>query len=275
MQEMSMTWAEILKAPPPLTMKGLRAFMERWKPGSTQGFEPATADQIAALAKPHGGLNALPRVYREFLETMGASTGDLQLTYYGTASISALLEDREGPQRERPDARRYLKFTMGEEREDSVGRRDTDDFFELTHPTPDERDATIIRIHEEDLIRGEGEVEHPFPTFSDWLRTIIVSRVVFGAEPREQTESYSFGRKPETPAKTYDFLMRLGFSLTELGASSAVIPLEHAGHGAIALIRSPTASIPRTGLRLRARDKAQQRILEEVISDHEEELSGG
>ncbi|CAM4542744.1 SMI1/KNR4 family protein [Myxococcus xanthus] len=268
-----MTWSKLLEAPPPLSMPGLLAFMERWKPGSTQGFEPATADQIAALAKPHGGINALPRVYREFLETMGASTGSLRLTF-GTTSISSLLEDREDLQRERPDARRYLRFTMGEEDEyNTTGRRDTDDFFELTRPTSDGRDAAIIRIHEEDLVRGKGEMEQPFPTFSDWLRTIIVSRLVFEADPDEQTEYYSLGRNPETPAKTYDFLTRLGFSLTELGASSAVIPLEHTEHGAITLIRAPTASIPRTGLRLRARDKAQQRILEEVISDHEEELS--
>ncbi|WP_233262087.1 SMI1/KNR4 family protein [Vitiosangium sp. GDMCC 1.1324] len=270
-----MTWSKLLEAPPPLSMRGLLAFMERWKPGSTQGFEPATADQIAALAKPHGGLNALPRVYREFLETMGASTGELQLTYYGTTSISALLEDREGPQRERPDARRYLKFTIGEEREDSVGRRDTDDFFELTRPTPDGRDAAIIRIHEEDLIRGKGEVEQPFPTFSDWLRTIIVSRVVLEAEPEEQTQYYDLESKPEAPAKTYDFLTRLGFSLTELGASSAVIPLEHTEYGAIALIRAPTASIPSTRLRLRARDKTQQALLNEVIEDHKQALRGG
>lgn len=272
---MRMTWSKLLEAPPPLSMPGLLAFMERWKPGSSQGFKPATADQIAALAKPHGGLNALPHVYREFLETMGASTGSLRLTF-GTTSISALLEDREDLQRERPDARRYLRFTMGEEDEfNTTGRRDTDDIFELFRPTPDGRDAAIIRIHEEDLVRGKGEVDRPFPTFSDWLRTIIVSRVVFDAEPEKQTEYYSLGRKPETPAKAYDFLTRLGFSLTELGASSEVVPLEHTEHGAIALIRAPTASIPRTGLRLRARDKAQQRILEEAISDHEEELSGG
>jgi hypothetical protein len=35
-----MTWSELLKSPPPLSMRGLLAFMERWKPGSTQGFEP-------------------------------------------------------------------------------------------------------------------------------------------------------------------------------------------------------------------------------------------
>jgi len=266
-----MTWSKLLEAPPPLSMPGLLAFMERWKPGSTQGFEPATADQIAALAKPHGGLNALPHVYREFLETMGASTGNLRLTF-GTPSISALLEDREGPQREWPDARRYLKFTMGEEGNEG---RNPDMFFELTHRTPNERDAAIIRIHEEDLIRGKVAPKKPFPTFSDWLRTIIVSRLVFEADPEEQTRYFDLESKPEAPAKAYEFLTRLGFSLTELGASPAVIPLEHAEYGAIALIDAATASIPSTSVQLRARDKAQQRILEEVISDNEEELSGG
>ncbi|OJH41566.1 hypothetical protein [Cystobacter ferrugineus] len=267
-----MTWSKLFEAPPPLSMTGLLAFMERWKPGSTQGFEPATADQIAALARPHGGIDALPRVYREFLATMGASTGSLRLTYYGTTSILALLKDREAPQRERPDSRRYLKFAIGE---DDYNGRHPDDFFELSRSTPDGRDAAIIRIHEEDLVRGKGAAEQPFPTFSDWLRTIIVSRVVFDTDPEKQTQYYSLGPKPETPAKAYEFFTRLGFSLTELGASSSVIPLEHQERGAIILISAPSASIPRTGLELRARDKAQQLLFEEIINDHEDELSGG
>ncbi|WP_233261850.1 SMI1/KNR4 family protein [Vitiosangium sp. GDMCC 1.1324] len=252
-------------------MRGLLAFMERWKPGSTQGFEPATAEQIAALAKPHGGLNALPRVYREFLETMGASTGNLRLKA-GTTSISALLEDREDPQRERPDARRYLKFTIGEEHPEE---RYPDDFFDLTHPTPDGRDAAIIRVHEEDLVRGKGAVEQAFPTFSDWLRTMVIARVVFATDPEEQTQYYNLGPKPETPARTYEFFTRIGFSLTELGASLDVVPLEHPERGAIALVSAPSTSIPRTGVELRARDKSQQALLNEVIEDHKQELSGG
>jgi hypothetical protein len=251
-------------------MTGLLSFMERWTPGSTQGFEPATADQIAALAKPHGGLNALPRVYREFLETMGASTGSLRLAF-GMTSILALLEDREDPQRERPDARRYLKFAIGE---DDYNGRHPDKFFELTRPTPDGRDAAIIRIHEEDLVRGKVEAEQPFPTFSDWLRTIIVSRVVFEADPEEQTRYYDLGPKSEAPAKAYDFFTRLGFLLTELGASSSVILLEHPEYGALARIRAPSTSIPTTGLLLRARDKVQQSILDEVVQDHKQELGG-
>jgi hypothetical protein len=254
-------------------MTGLLAFMERWKPRSTQGFEPATADQIAALAQPHGGLAALPRVYREFLETLDASTGGLRLKF-GTTSISALLEEREDPQRERPDSRRYLKFAIGE---DDYNGRHPDDFFELFRPTPDGRDAAVLRIREEQLVRGKVAVEQPFPTFSDWLRTVIVSRVVFETDPRKQTSSYYLGPNPEAPAKVYEFFTRLGFSLTELGASSAVVPLEHTERGALALIKAPSPSIlsPSTGVELRARDKAQQVLLDEVLKDHEQELRGG
>lgn len=265
-----MTWSEFLKAPPPLSMTGLPAFMERWKPGSTQGFEPATPDQIAALAKPHGGRNALPHVYREFLETMGASTGGLRLTF-GTTSISALLEEREDPRRERPDARRYLKFAIGE---DDYEERNPDAFFELSRPTPDGRDAAILEIREEDLVSGKVAAEQPFPTFSDWLRSIIVSRVVFEAAPEKQTQYYNLGASPEAPAKAFEFFTRLGFSFTELGASSAVIPLEHPERGAIARISAPSTLIPRTGVRLRARDKTQQLLLDEVIQDYKQELSG-
>ncbi|NTX05720.1 hypothetical protein HUA75_28590 [Myxococcus sp. CA040A] len=265
-----MTWSELLKAPPPLTMKELLPLMERWNPGSTQGFEPATVEQMTALARPHGGLNALPRVYREFLETMGSSTGRLRLKA-GTTSISALIEDLGDPQRERPDARRYLKFTIGEEHPEE---RYPDDFFELTRPTPDGLDAAIIRIREEDLVRGQGSAKQPFPTFSDWLRTTIVTRLVFATDPEKQTQYYSLGKKPETPAKVYNFFTRMGFSFTQLGASSDVIPLEHPERSAILLIDAPSASTPSTGVRLRARDKVQQLLLNEIIEDHKRELTG-
>jgi hypothetical protein len=266
-----MTWSEILKAPPPLSMTDLIAFMERWKPGSTRGFEPATANQAATLAQPHGGINALPRVYREFLATMGASTGGLRLKF-GTTSISVLLEELEDHQRERPDPRRYLKFAIGE---DDYNGRHPDDFFDLARPTPDGRDAAIIRIHEEHLVSGEVAAEQPFRTFSDWLRAVIVARVCFQASPEQRTPYYDLGPNPEAPAKAYEFFTRLGFSLTELGASSTVAPLEHQERGAIALIKAPTTSIPSTNVRLRARDKAQQLLLEEIIKDHQQELSGG
>lgn len=268
---MRMTWSDLLKAPPPLSMTGLPTFMERWKPGSTHGFAPATADQIAALAKPHGGPDALPRVYREFLATMGASTGGLRLKF-GTTSISMLLKDLEDHQREGPDIRRHLKFAIGE---DDYNGRHPDDFFDLARPTPDGLDAAILRIHERHLVSGKVAAEQPFPTFSDWLRAVIVSRVCLEADPRKRTSSYDLGPNPEVPAKAYEFFTRLGFSLTELGASSAIVPLEHPERGALTLISAPSTLLPSTGVEVRARDKAQQLLLNEVVRDHEQELSGG
>ncbi|NTX10980.1 hypothetical protein HUA76_09305 [Myxococcus sp. CA056] len=266
-----MTWSTILRSPPALSMTGLLAFMERWKPGSTHGFEPATTDQMTALAQPHGGLDALPGLYREFLATMGASTGEMRLMW-GTTSISALLEDLEDYQRERPDSRRYLKFAMGE---DDYNGRHPDDFFDLSRPTPDGRDTAILRIHEEDLVSSKVAAEQPFPTFSDLLRAVIVARVSLEAAPRKQTQTYNLGPNPEAPARTYEFFARLGFAPTELGASSSIIPLEHAERGAVALIRAPSTLIPRAGVEVRARDKAQQTLLDEIIQDHQQELSGG
>lgn len=265
-----LTWLELLKAPSSLSMTGLLAFMERWTPGSTQGFEPATPSQIAALAQPHGGLDTLPRVYREFLATMGKSIGGLRLKF-GTTSILALLEELEDHQRERPDPRRYLKFTIGED--DDNGRH-PDDFFDLARSTLDGRDAAIIRIHEEDLVSGKGAAEQPFRTFSDLLRAMIVVRVSLKDTPEQRTPYYSLGPNPEAPAKAYEFFTRLGFSLTELGASSTVVPLEHPERGAIVLIKAPTTSVSSTGVRLRARDKGQQLLLEEIIDDHRQELRG-
>jgi hypothetical protein len=266
-----MTWSEFLESPPPLSMTGLLAFMERWKPGSTHGFEPARADQIAVLAQPHGGIDTLPRVYREFLATMGASTGGLRLMW-GTTSISVLLEDLEDHQRERPDLRRYLKFAIGE---DDYNGRHPDDFFDLARPTPDGRDAAIIRIHERHLVSGKVAAEQPFSTFSDLLRAVIVAKVGLKAVPQQRTPCYDLGSNPEAPANAYALFTRLGFSLTELGASSAVVPLEHQERGAIALINAPSTLLPGTGVELRARDKAQQLLLEEIIKDHRQELSGG
>ncbi|WP_235216857.1 hypothetical protein [Archangium violaceum] len=209
-------------------------------------------------------------MYREFLATMGASTGGLRLKF-GTTSISVLLEDLKDHQRERPDSRRHLKFAIGE---DDYNGRHPDDFFDLSRPTPDGRDAAILRIHEEDLVSGKVAAERPFPTFSDWLRSVIVSRVCLEVGPKQHRRYYDLGPKPEAPAKAYEFFTRLGFSLTELGASSEVIPLEHPERGAIALISAPSTSIPSTGLELHARDKAQQLLLNEVIQDHKHELRG-
>ncbi len=45
--------------------------------------------------------------------------------------------------------------------------------------------------------------------------------------------------------------------------------------GSTSLTSAPSTSSPSTGVELRARDKAQQVLLDEVLKDHEQELSGG
>lgn len=266
-----LTWQELLKAPPPLSMGGLLTFLERWQPGSTRGFKPATAGQIALLAQLYGGPAALPRVYLEFLATMGESTGSLRLKS-GTTSISALLEEFHRQQPTRLERRRYLKFAIGGE--DYNGRL-PDDFFDLTLPTPDGRDAAIFRIHGEHLASDQAAAEQPFQTFSDWLRGVVISRTVWEALPQGKPLYYDLGPVPEAPAKAYDFLTRMGFSCTELGASAQVIPLECPKRGALALIRAATVLVPSASVRLRAREKAQQSLLAELLQDHRQELSAG
>lgn len=57
-------------------MKSFVAFVERYRPRFSQEIIPADRVDIAILEK-HAG--PLPGAYRQFLETMGASMGDLEL----------------------------------------------------------------------------------------------------------------------------------------------------------------------------------------------------
>ncbi len=266
-----MTWPELMQSPPPLSMTGVLAFMERWAPGSTRGFVPATAEQIEALGRAHGRVGTLPLVYRDFLAVMGQSTGRLRLKA-GTTSILALLDDLADRSTPSPDPRRYFKFALGEE---GAEERGPDDFFDLARPTADGRDAAVIRIREDLLTKGLSAPAQPFPTFSDWLRSVIISRVVFEVEPAKQTQYCNLGANPEAPSRAYAFFLRAGFSLTEFGASPAFVPLEHRGRGAVALIRAPSASVPRAAVEVRAHDKTQQQSLAELIADHRDSLRGG
>lgn len=264
-----MTWSAIPETAP-VRMPGLLAFMERWAPGSTAPLVPATPDQIAALAEPHGGLEALPPVYREFLATMGASMGDLGLMW-GTVAIGDLLEDQEDRERRRPDPHRFLKFGIGEENENG---RQADDFFDLQRPTADRMDAAIVRIHEEDLLSGAMRPEAPFATFSDLLRRVFTTRLGLDLESKRQVLSFGFGPDLAMVERVYEFLQRLGFSVNELGASRSVVPLEAPERGAIAVLRAPTPTIPGTGLRVRARAETEHRILGELLTDYEKDVMG-
>lgn len=259
-----MNWSDIPSAAP-VAMTGLLAFMERWKPRSTKELRAASADQIQLLAERHGGPEALPPVYRDFLATMGEAMGPWKLTR-GTTSISALLEDAQAADGERANPSRYLKFSIGE---DDYNGRQPDDFFDLSRPTQDGTDALVFRVHEERLIRGAPGAQYPFPTFSDLLRAVLVTKVALDLD-RGSSPFFTFGRHPAAAARAFGLLANLGFTTTELAASTNTIPLEARERGAAALLRRP--SDRDVSLRLRARDDAEERRLVEIIADHRAEL---
>ena len=163
---MRLTWKQVCEASP-VEMRGLLAFMERRRPGSTREVRAATPAQIAALAEPlDRGVDALPRVYIDFLETMGEHTGALKLTW-GITTITALLAERSEPERARPDPNRYFKFSIGE---DDYNGRQPDGFFDLARMRPDRSDAAVVRILEGDLVRRRSTPNEPFASFSDLVR---------------------------------------------------------------------------------------------------------
>jgi len=264
-----MTWSKI-DATSTVPMPGLVAFMERWRPGTTLELKAASPAQIASLAAPHGGVEAMPRVYVKFLETMGESMGGVRLTR-GTTSISELIDDRADEDRRRPDPRRYIKFSIGE---DDYNGRQPDDFLDLASLSADGGDAAIIRVHEHDLVSNDGPHDSPFATFSDLLRAVVVSKLGLHADRARPVLAFGLGTHPATPAKAYEFLLRLGFAPTELGTSPHVMPLEDARRGAIALLTGVSTRTPSTLLRIKARDKVQESLLKELVTDHERDLTG-
>lgn len=245
--------------------------MERWQKGSTADVRAATADQIAALVEPlNGGREALPEVYVDFLQTMGEHTGGLKLIR-GVTSISELLADREDRDKEHVDPNRYFKYGIGE---DDHNGRQPDDFLDLSRKTLDRSDARILRIKEELLIEGKGDPDEPFWSFSDLVRAVVVTNFCLMADPNRRPLFFIFGSRADAVLRVYEFLGKLGFKPTELGASSAMIPLENLQQQSFALLCAPTSSIPVTNLQLRAADEEAERRMAELLRDHRDELSG-
>ena len=263
-----MNWTEFVANPPSLTMAGLLAFMERWQPGVTAELRPATAEQMSALAAPHGGIDVLPPIYRAFLETMGASMGPLRLTR-GSTAITDLLEDLDLREGEGPDPSRYLKFAIGE---DDYDGRQPDDFFDLSRPSADAMDAEVFRIHEHDLVRQSRQPRHPFASFSDLVRSVMAVKLSVQV-PREPCDYFSFdaGSMP----KIFELLIKMGFAHGELGGSIHCVPLEAPNRGAVAILSGPSDMIPRVGLRLRTDEPKQLRLIQEIIADHKPDLEAG
>lgn len=257
------TWAALELAPVPVYMAALVAFVERTRPGISQSFRPATAEQITALAAAHGGVDVLPGVYREFLAVMGESTGELELTW-GSTSITDLLEELVHPDIVQPDPARFVKFGIGEYNID-CGKQE-DDFFDLAQRTADLHDAAVFRAFGKDLMQGVARIERPFATFSDFLRTMVAEQTWFAG--RNDTAVWLRQEGPAAAPRYLDVLERLGFVLTELGGSSHCVPMENPERDAVALLDRPAMQGRGTFLKLHARDPKQLRLLREIITDH-------
>ena len=267
---MRLTWKQVCEARP-VEMPGLLAFMERRRPGSTREVRAATPAQIAALVEPlDQGADALPRVYIDFLETMGEHTGALNLTW-GVTTVTALLAERSETGRERPDPNRYFKFSIGE---DDYNGRHPDHFFDLSRMRPDRSDAAVIQILEGDLVRKRGTPDEPFASFSDRVRAVASGQLGLQNEDGEQSVPFGLGDKADAPARAYDFLVELGFELTELGASPSVVVLENPRRSALAQLLGPSADIPGTLLQVRIPAGTDGQDLAEVLEDYEARAMG-
>ncbi|MBA3544985.1 MAG: hypothetical protein H0T76_00730 [Nannocystis sp.] len=268
---MRLTWKQVCEARP-VEIPGLLAFMERRRPGSTREVRAATPAQIAALVEPlDGGIDALPRVYLDFLETMGEHTGALEPRCI-VSSVSALLMERSEPGRSRPDPNRYFKFSIGE---DDYNGRQPDDFFDLSRMRPDRSDAAVVRILEGDLVRGRGSPDEPFASFSDQLRAVAASEFGLDTEA-ERSVAFGFGDDADAgaAARGYEFLVGLGFELTELGASPSRMVLEDPRRGAFALLNGPSPMNPGTLLRVHIPAGKNGLHFAEVLKDYRDRALG-
>ena len=265
-----MTWKQVCEARP-LEMRGVLAFMERLRPGSTRDIRAATPAQIASLVEPlDRGIDALPRVYLEFLKTMGDHSGALELTW-GTTSINAIIAERSETSGGRADSNRHFKFSIGE---DDYNGRHPDDFLDLARMRSDRCDAPVLRILEADLIQGKRTPDQPFASFSDLVRSVVVGQFGLDTDPSDPPVPFGLGGDADASARAYEFLVGLGFELTELGASPSRLVLEDPRRGALALLTGPPSMLSGTLLSVRLPSGNDGRQLAEVLNDYEARVRG-
>lgn len=252
-------------------MASVLRFMERFRPGSTASVRGASNAQIAELAQPlTRGRASLPAVYVDFLMAMGENSDGIRLVW-GSSSVSRLLEDRKDDSQPRVDPNQFFKYGIGELQD--VGERSPDAFLDLTKIRADGTDAPMLEIRESLLVRRKGEPERPFACFSDQIRATVVGRFCLDTDPKRDAVPFSFGEDAGATARVFEVLGKLGFVLTELGASPTCIPMEKPRE-AVALLTAPSPTIPRTHLSFYAANERYSRYLEEVITDNEPRLSG-
>lgn len=259
---------QVVEASIPLKLSALLEFMERWSPGVTQDFAGAQAAQIRELAEPHGGVSEMPGVYLEFLERMGDSTGDLDLVC-GSTSVGALLELRKVAGEDVPVPRRYVRYSVGEE--DFEGEF-LADFLDLATRTSSGADAAVLRVSPAALAAPARPPWRPFESFSDLLRSVTISRLCMEAVDRKEA-IFGLGKEDAARVRCTEFLAKLGFELSDIGASPRVLPLEDKQRGAIASLSREEPQTT-TLLYLRARDRVEELKLSELVSDHLPEILG-
>lgn len=267
---MRLTWKQVCEARP-LEMRALLSFMERCRPGSTRALRPATSAQIAALAEPlSGGIEALPRVYVEFLQAMGEHTADLRLAW-GDTSASTLLAERAERGSSSHEPSRLFKFAIGD---DGDGGRSPDDFLDLARIRSDGSDAPVVQMREGEIVTGQPAPREPFASFSDLVRSCVCSQFVLHAADVQRTLSVYLGDGADAPERAYEFLTGLGFEPNELGASPGVMILEDVQHGALASVTGPSRPNPGTLAMVRLPVGNQGLHLKEMLIDYRDRALG-
>lgn len=262
----AMSWSDIGKAQP-LRMASVLRFMERFKNGSAASVRGASKAQIAELVRPlAGGRASLPTIYVDFLETMGENSNGIRLVW-GSNSASRLLADRLDDSEPHVNPNRYFKYGIGEL--EDVGERPPDGFLDLAEMTADGADAAILEIREGSLVRGKEVPTRPYASFSDKIRANVVRRFCLDANPKREATAFSFGELASASSRVVEFLGKLGFFLTELGASPAIVPMENPERGTVALLfcRNP-GYWPRTHLSLYSPDEEYDKYLRELVADN-------
>ncbi|MDB4989714.1 MAG: hypothetical protein JWN04_4892 [Myxococcaceae bacterium] len=254
-----MKWSDIERGDP-LEMAALLSFLERNAPGCTRRMRGASEDRIAALASClHGGASALPRVYLEFLRTMGERKGPLKFTWCHT-EVSVLLAARKRPQRWAVPERLFLYATgMTLEGE----RQEEDQFLDLAQPRAYGADARVVRGTRRAVATG-GAVREMFESFSDQLRVSAV-----GAVKRYFGHDELVGFQPERVPDMFVALRNMGFELTELGGCPRHVPMTAPGKAMVALVTTSGTWSGDPHVTIAARDDKQMLRVVEILNDLE------
>lgn len=162
----------------------------------------------------------------------------------------------------------YVDFleTMGE---DSNGIRLVWGSSSASRLLADRMEGSEVRVDPNRYFKyGIGELE-------DVIRAGVVGRFCIDANPKRKATAPSFGELASASVRVVEFLGRLGFVLTELGASPAVVPMENVERGAVALLLCHNPGYwTDTHLAFYTRDEKYDKYLREIIADNRAMLRG-